>query len=125
MVPSVAPTQFGSRFSEWWMSMQPGWRKDGGRSITTLVLFRDTPLGETWQGLKKGGTAGIYVIVLALSWWIKAQLTECNPMVWSAVEDVSWVVQQMKNNMVSHVPSKKRARDDDGEEKTEGQLRKR
>ena len=58
VVPSVSPAQFGSRFSDWWMMMQPGWRKDDVRSLVMLVLYRDTPPGETWQGLRKGGMAG-------------------------------------------------------------------
>ena len=105
--------------------MQPGWRKDDVRSVITLVLYCDTPPGETWQGLRKGGTAGIYVVIMALSWWIKAQQTERDPEAWSAVEDVSWVLHQMKQTKVSRVASKKRARDEDRKEQEEGQQKKR
>lgn len=104
--------------------MQPGWRKDDVRSLVTLVLYRDTPPRETWQGLRKGGTAGMYVIIMGLSWWIKAQLSERDPEVWSSIEDVSWVLQQIKQTVGSRVPPKKRARDD-REEMEEGQQKKR
>jgi hypothetical protein len=110
---------------DWWMMLQPGWRKDDIRSLITLVLFRDAPQGETWQGLRKGGTAGIYVVVMALSWWIKAQQIEHDINAWSAVDDLLWVLEQMNQTMVSHTPApKKRAHDEDGEGKDEKEQRK-
>ena len=45
--------------------------------------MRNVPQDESWQTLKKGGTAGIYVIVIGLSWWVKAQHTEHDADVWS------------------------------------------
>ena len=76
---------------EWWKLMQPSWQ----RNEANLPLFRDVPDGETWQTLRKGGTAGIYLIVTSLSWWIKAQHIERDVRVWSAVDNLSWVLQQM------------------------------
>lgn len=111
--------------------LQPGWRKDDVRSLVTLVLFRDVPEGENWQGLRKGGTVGFYVVVMALSWWIKAQQTERDAEAWSSVDDLLWVLQQMNQTtvsrtMVSRTPApKKRARDEGGRDKGEAQRRKR
>jgi len=106
--------------------LQPGWQKDDVRSIVTLVLFRDIPEGETWQGLRKGGTVGIYVVVMALSWWIKAQETERDPEVWSSVGDVLWVLERMNQMVVSHTPAPtKQAHDEDRHGKAEGQQKKR
>jgi hypothetical protein len=125
VVPPINPAQFGIRFMDWWMMMQPGWRKDDTHVVTSLVLFRDTPQGETWQGLRKGGTAGIYVIVMGLSWWIKAQQTEHDINAWTAVDELLWVLQQMNQYMASHAPApEKRAHEEDKEDKDEGQLRK-
>ena len=122
----VKPGHFGNQFMDWWMMMQPGWRKDDTRSLVTLVLFRDIPQGETWQGLRKGGTAGIYVIVMGLSWWIKAQGIEHDTNVRSAINDISWVLQQMNEYSPSRAPApKKRALDVDGDGKDEGLQRKR
>jgi len=126
LVPPVTPAHFDDWFTKWWTMLQPGWWKDNVRSIVTLVLFRDIPEGETWQGLRKGGTAGIYVIIMALSWWIKAQQTERNPEAWSSVDDVLWVLEHMNQMEVSHTPApKKRARDEGRRDKAEGQQRKR
>jgi hypothetical protein len=76
--------------------MQPSWRLFQGLD-GLLDLVRETPKAETWQGLKKGGMAGIYIVVMGLSWWIKAQQNKPDPNAWAAVDDLSWVVQQMSN----------------------------
>jgi len=86
--------------------MQPSWRKEG-------ELLRDVPRDESWQTLRKGGTAGIYVVVMGLSWWVKAQHIEHDINAWALVDDLSWVIQQLKLETGSalSVPQK-RARDD-------------
>ena len=101
--------------------MQPSWRKEGER------LGRDTPKNETWQGLRKGGTAGLYVVLVGLSWWIKAQHAQRDNDAWTAVDDLSWVFQQMKKAVVATTSvAAKRVREvEDGEENGEAQPRKR
>jgi hypothetical protein len=93
------------------MMMQPSWRNQGGQ------LMRDVPQGETWQTLKKGGTAGIYVVIMGLSWLIGAEKSEPSKHdtdTWTLVEDISWVIQQMKKGMASKQVEviQKRAHDD-------------
>jgi hypothetical protein len=105
---------------EWWKQIQPSWRTDEG----SVALNRKTPRGETWQVLRKGGTAGIYVVVMALSWWIKAQQVQRDNPAWMAVDDLSWVMQQMMLDIPEPVSSK-RARDDDADNDNEAQLKKR
>lgn len=100
--------------------MQPSWRKNEG----SVALDRKTPRGETWQGLRKGGTAGIYVVVMSLSWWIKAQQVQRDSPVWMAIDDLSWVIQQMTLDIPNPVSSK-RARDGEADDDDEAQLRKR
>ena len=60
------------------------------------LLVCKTLEGENWQVLRKGGTSGIYVIVIALSWWIKAQHRAHNVNAWAAVSDLLWVIEQIK-----------------------------
>lgn len=96
IVPSINPDVYGARFMEWWGGLQPSWRQfKGGNSL--LHLVRETPKAETWQALKKGGTSGIYVVVMALSWWIKGQRNERDANAWAVVDDLSWVIQQMSD----------------------------
>ena len=76
--------------------MQPSWRKEGD------LLVCKTQTGEDWQALRKGGTAGIYIVVMGLSWWIKAQcihdsgIDDSGVDAWAAVSDILWVIEQMK-----------------------------
>ena len=82
-----------------------------------LDLVRETPESETWQGLNKGGTAGLYTVMMGLSWWIKAQRNKSDPIAWAAVDDISWVIKQL-SNVPSSSTLQKRSRDpqDDGED---------
>jgi hypothetical protein len=93
--------------------MQPSWRQEGES------LMRSVPQGETWQLLRKGGTSGIYVVVVGLSWWIKAQRAQRDAKAWSIVDDIVWVLREMKHDMapVVIIPQK-RAREDCGEDET-------
>ena len=92
--------------------MQPSWRNPGGGP-----LVRDVPEGETWQTLRKGGTAGIYVVIIGLSWLIKAEQSNNenrNTDAWTLVDDISWVIKEMKKGMgLSERVSHKRAHDGD------------
>ena len=100
--------------------MQPSWRTNEG----SVALDCKTPRGETWQGLRKGGTAGIYVVVMSLSWWIKAQKVQHNNTVWMAIDDLLWVIQQMTLDLPKPVSSK-RARNGEADNNDKAQLRKR
>jgi hypothetical protein len=123
-VPSFKPVEYGNRFIAWWKNLQPSWRKDS--SAASFRLFRDVPTGETWQELRKGGKTGILLIVMGLSWWVKAQHTEHDANVWSVVDDLRWVIQQMDRDFLSLSQSVSSKRAHDGEdEDNEGQRKKR
>ena len=72
--------------------MQPTWRILPGGQYSRVV-----PADETWASLRKGGSAGLYVVVVALSWWVRAvedvvdQLDLC-----SVIGDLHWVIQQVR-----------------------------
>ena len=51
----------------------------------------------------EGGTSGIYVVVIGLSWWVKAQHDERDIDAWTLVDDLSWVIQELKRNTGSPV----------------------
>jgi hypothetical protein len=101
LVPSIKPGPYGQRFMAWWRLLQPSWRIDED------LLVRSATQGENWQGLRKGGTAGIFVVIMGLSWWIKSQLGERDPIAWTAVDDVWWVIQQMMNSTPALVSQKR------------------
>jgi hypothetical protein len=127
VIPFINPSAYGVRFTEWWGGMQPSWRLFRRAGDGPLNLVRDTPEAEAWQGLRKGGTAGIYVLVMGLSWWIKAQRNKPDANAWAVVDDLSWVIQQMSNASESISSAlQKRGREDDGEgENAEESVKKR
>ena len=61
------------------------------------------PPDEKWGGLAKGGPAGICVVVMALSWWIKALGGDVadDGNAWVAVRDLCWVLVQMRTTLMS------------------------
>ena len=90
----IKPKPYGSLFMKWWRALQPSWR----RGQVEGVLEKDVPRGEKWDGLAKGGTAGIYVVVMALSWWIKAIETPApEGEAWGVVQDLCWVLTQIQS----------------------------
>ena len=74
------------------------------------------PPDEKWEGLAKGGPAGICVVVMALSWWIKALGGNVadDGNAWAAVQDLGWVLVQMRTTLMSekNVRGSKRVRND-------------
>jgi len=99
--------------------IQPDWWKDDIEG--SLLFFRNVPIGETWQGMRKGGTVGIYIVMMALSWWIKAQKAKRDVEAWSTVNELLWVIQHLNQKTVpSTTVTKKRAHDEKGDSEGEG-----
>jgi len=94
--PDIDVEQFASSFMAWWIALQPGWRLADDGSFKY-----ETPTGEDWRVLHKGGSAGLYIVVVALSWWIRA-LTPESPSfcAWTAVHDVQWVIDQISKTLL-------------------------
>ena len=83
---------FGVVWKSWWKGMQPIWRSEGAE----WPLVRRIDSSEKWENLMKGGQNGFLIVLLTLSWWLAAALTEAqrNDCV-SALDDVEWVLVQM------------------------------
>ena len=75
----------------WWIALQLAWRVADDGSFNY-----EAPEGEDWCTLHKGGKAGLYTIVVALSWWVKALTPEILGFrAWKAVNDVHWVINKI------------------------------
>ena len=73
-----------------------------GREGQMEHLRKRPPENEKWEGLKKGGTAGIYTVVVALSWWIKAVGNVADGGdAFVAVRDITWVLDQVCESLIS------------------------
>ena len=87
----VEQNDFGPQFCAWWTAIQPTWCILPGGQYSRVV-----PDDETWASLWKGGSAGLFIIIVALSWWVwatedvVAQLDLC-----SVIGDLHWVIQQV------------------------------
>jgi len=89
----VIPDNYGSHFTAWWNNIQPQWRLQPDGSYSTAC-----PADENWSALRKGGSSGLYLVVVSLSWWIAA-VTQSggDSAVWILVDDFIWVLQQIYN----------------------------
>lgn len=99
-------TKFQRELRGWWTGMQPSWRVlEGGQ------LSQDVPSEETWGSLGKGGSAGLYLVVVAVSWLLRKVAQDPKGMadVIPLVEDISWVLLQLCGQQKSHT---KRAREE-------------
>jgi hypothetical protein len=100
------PIEFGRQICAWWAALQPTWRilVSGGYSREVPIEDGDS---EPWSHLQKGGSAGIYIFIMALSWWIHAASNESNALdsLWLTIDDLYWVLSQQLANLK---PSRKR-----------------
>ena len=119
VTPSIKADKFGAQFMEWWKGMQPEWRSDSDG-----MLIQDTPPGEDWVSVNKGGSAGMYFVVVSLSWWVMAEGTGADNSLnaWSAVADISWWFREMRNRAL--IPNSRGKRGHDEEEEEDSQLKK-
>lgn len=77
---------YAAAWMSWWTELQPRSRKDLKRSVAA---------SENWDALQKGTVNGFFVVLLALSWWVKAENREDKKMLEFAMKDVFWVLETM------------------------------
>lgn len=105
----VDPDTYGSAFMTWWIAIQPEWRLADDSSFIYVA-----PVDEDWRVLHKGGSAGLYTVVVALSWWVRALTPEVPSFrAWTAVRDVQWVIDEIYKKIQPQ--GKKRGCEDGGQ----------
>ena len=80
---------FASMWKKWWCALQPDWR-----DISSWPLSRALDVSEDWAVLSVGGPNGIFLPLMALSWWLgatdgKEEDSLC------AVDDMAHVLERM------------------------------
>jgi hypothetical protein len=108
------PSEFGATWKQWWINMQPSWRK--GESLLTRTLPEN--VDWDWETLSHGGLKGLLLVVMTLSWWISATKgdSEFDLELRNAIDDVKWVLGELvAANQNLKVPNK-RTREADTEE---------
>lgn len=94
--PPIKDVQrYGDEMRSWWTTLQPAWRRDHVRG--KWPLSRVAPEDEDWDRLARGGANGLMMFVIALGWWVEKvnSYKSANELV-SVVEDVKWVLAEMK-----------------------------
>ena len=90
-MPSLEDSQaFGTSWKTWWQSMQPAWR---GRNLS-----RNIPSDANWSPLLYGGANGLFLVILSLAWWIRADRSNniSDDRIADAIEEVSWVLEHLR-----------------------------
>lgn len=81
----------------WWIAIQPDWRLSDD-----ATFIYDVPNDKDWRLLCKGGLAGLYTVVVALSWWVGALPAEpLSLCTWLAVCNVQWVINHVYKKALS------------------------
>ena len=102
----------------WWVKMQPAWR--GGES-----LVKTLPAEEDWEPITHGGANGLFMVILALSWWVSAIGPDSHhPLELSvAINDAMWVLSEIIKVLSAKVEiGKKHALEETNQQ--EGKLKK-
>ena len=81
------PSEFGLTWKNWWTAMQPEWRKGD-------PLVKTAPADMDWALLMCGGSNGLALVVMSLSWWVGAvDAPDVDLSV--AIDDVNWVLSEL------------------------------
>ena len=50
-----------------------------------------------WLNIRKGGSNGVFIVILTLAWWLHASngVVDADPEFARALEDVSWVLDHL------------------------------
>jgi hypothetical protein len=84
------PSEFGAMLMLWWVKMQPTWCE--GES-----LVRTLPTDANWEPILRGGSNGLSMVVMALSWWVHATGSngQQDLKLSAAINDVKWVLSEL------------------------------
>ncbi|KAF8984122.1 hypothetical protein BDQ17DRAFT_1437145 [Cyathus striatus] len=94
-LPEVDSKLFGLEMVNWWRAIQPEWQKPKD----TDTLYRSTPEDYTWMDMEFGGSTGLCMVIMAMSWWLQAGFSDKNnsDSFWILVEDITWSFNQICN----------------------------
>ncbi|KAF6743251.1 hypothetical protein DFP72DRAFT_828393 [Ephemerocybe angulata] len=96
--PAIDKATYGSKWAAWWRVLQPSWRKVDPND--KIPMSRAYPEDPDWSSLQKGGTAGLWTVVVSLAWWLQG-LDESGDLFWLAVGDVSWVLRCLQGDGIA------------------------
>jgi len=91
---------YGSKWIQWWTGSQPR-----ARDVNAWPLAKE-PIDDTsWQKFPAHGPNGIFLAIMAISWWAPAvKLASEAAYFEEAVDDLHWVIQQLIRTRSSDDP---------------------
>jgi hypothetical protein len=85
-------TDYAESWKVWWIGCQPTARVGG-----SWPLPRESRPDIEWGKLLNGGKYGVFLFVMALSWWAASlDPAVSSPELAEAINDLNWVVCQLK-----------------------------
>ena len=80
----------------WWVKMQPTWHE--GESLNKIL-----PTDANQEPILCGGSNGLSMVVMALSWWIQAigSIQQQDEKLSTAIHDVTWVLSKLVSMLSS------------------------
>ncbi|KAJ2911921.1 hypothetical protein MD484_g8491, partial [Candolleomyces efflorescens] len=124
LIPDIDLAVYPTQTLAWWKSNQPSWRIEGVDGMNPLGFKRTAAPDADWTTLSRGGTAGIYTVVMALSWWISRAGSEWSEELAAFVDDLAWVLGEMSRpdpKEALSTQTAKRAHDDEPSDNPERQ----
>ena len=92
---------YAEDWKAWWINCQPS-----ARAEAPWPFPHEPKAGTQWGRLLNGGKHGIFLFVMALSWWAKSlDPTVGSPDLATAVRDLDWVVRQLTEDLTILPPS--------------------
>ncbi|TFK18459.1 hypothetical protein FA15DRAFT_547960, partial [Coprinopsis marcescibilis] len=89
-IPPMGP-DFCKRMKTWWSDLQPEWRNADNIDNMTSWGTGNVPADTNWGGLDRGGTAGLYTVVVPLAWSLSDESPSKDEL-WPMVDDVAWAL---------------------------------
>jgi len=74
----------------WWSAAQPGWRE-----TSDWPFVQEDADGRDWGSLADGGKDGLFLTLVSLGWWVLAREPSQDSKVDKAIQDVTWVINQV------------------------------
>ena len=93
-------TDYSESWKAWWIGCQPPGRAEG-----SWPFSREFRPDTQWGRLLNGGKYGVFLFVVALSWWATSHdPTSSSPELAEAISDLNWVIQQLTASLATPPP---------------------
>jgi hypothetical protein len=90
---NVDAEKFGTKVTEWWITIQPTIHK------VWPPTYKPLPQGFSFDYFNRGGPNGVFLMILCLSWWANALSTHTDHHSFKlVVHDVRWVLEQIASS---------------------------